>query len=198
MMKNNVKYKAPTRFGAWFAGFVNGRTGTAAVGEDGKIQSGYLRSALHSYYEYTVRCRRILGESVLNQSAQIGQLLHQYALSQSPPQWNPGSPQFIRASNNSASCQRSVTHNLIIQMNGIFQAVDNYNCRVQAAAQKLNKRLSSYCKGVLFRRPLMPSNFAPLEAQFCHLEKDFADCYPILNEAKELLKKETMIHEKVG
>lgn len=197
------KLKVPSRIGGWLQGFINGRTGTAAVGtERPLVHSGYIRSCLAGYHAYTAEMRSNLSAAVISCCANLQELLNNYSQTLLPDTAaNPlSSVETIRAKRNRSERQAVILHDVIHLQELLDQNVQCYNRHVEAAAYKVSKGLACYCKGVLFRKPVRPENLPELEIKYCDIPQDFPELLPILQSVHLILnasakKKEAEYHE---
>ena len=170
-----VKLRAPTRIGGWVQGFVNGRTGTAAL-EDGAVHSAYIESFAAGYRSYTAKKRGLLLATVTSCCADLRELLHSYSLTLQPDVFNaPDSAEAIRAAQRREVKQQSILRDMIQLTALLEQSVRRYNCEIKAAAYKVSRGLACYCKGVLFRKPVHPGYLPTLEIDCCEMARDYPE-----------------------
>ena len=184
-----TNYKLPNRVGAWIQGFVNGRSGTAGIGESGQVESGYIHALKEGYAAYATACRRTLADLVLDRSAHLQEVLCQYVWVKSPPEAEPGTPQAIRAAQRQRTRQEELTREMILTLSEISQAMESYNLSVGVTAHRVNRVRACYTKGVLCRRAVTADQLPLVAAPACTLEEDYFDLLPIIHHAQEILQE---------
>ena len=154
------RLRAPTRIGGWVQGFLNGRTGTAATGQDGAVHSGYLEAALAQYRAYAAKKRECLIVTITSCCAELRELLCSFP---APRAGSPKSVEEIRAAQRVAAAQGSILCDMIRLDELLAQSVERYDCDLEAAARKVSRGIACYCKGVLFRKPVHPAHLPEVE-----------------------------------
>lgn len=181
--------KVPSRFGGWIQGFVNGRTGTAAVDpKSSVVHSGYIQAFFAGYHNFTAQKKSNLSATVTSCYASLADLLLQYhQLREQDSALSPNSAEAIRAERNRVAKRADILRDIIRLQALLIQNIQRYNCSMEASANKLSRGIAWYCKGVLFRTPVRPESLPTLEVEFCEPNRDFPELKPILQEIGEIL-----------
>lgn len=172
---------------SWLQGFINGRTGTAAADSTSAVQSGYIQAFLASYHTFTTKKSGNLSAAITTCYASLTDLLFQYHQLENAPALPPGSAEAIRAEHERIAQRTAVLRDMIRLQALLLQNIARYNCDVEASANRLSRSLASYCKGVLFRKPVRPESLPILKINYCDLNRDFPELKPVLHEISEIL-----------
>lgn len=196
------KLKIPTRIGGWLHGFINGRTGSAAIDADGPlVRSGYISAYTEGYYTYTATLRVKLSALVTSCCSDLQELtLEFFSLSGSGK--NPYDDQQSRSVEEIRSDERclgrriEIIHNMIYLYELLLENVNNYNRTAEAAAHMLSRSLAFYCKGVLFRKAVRPENIPTITIDNCKLHDDFPEFVPTLDAVNTILVMNRKLNKK--
>lgn len=183
------KLKCPSPFFAYIQGFVNGRTGTAALDpRTGVVQSGYIRASHALYHCYCSQMWQSLSVTVTSCYSDLAELLHAYRQAENTRKATAsGSPETLRAEMAACDQESTAVSDMIRLYALLCQAVDRYNATVASAASRISRSLAHYCKGVMFRKPLHTENLPSLKVIPCDLTHDFSEMAPIIDELRHVI-----------
>lgn len=163
----------------WAKGFLNGRTGTAALSDDQIVQSGYVQMLQKRYEAFCAEQIRRMDIEFHALSAEAEKLLGELRSLREPlPDGVPVREEATvieqRAAerrNAELKCQRERCRlrqkevlDRLVDIRSTFSELD-VACRelLLKTASETETVLASYCKGVMYRRPITKSNIPRME-----------------------------------
>lgn len=211
----------------WAKGFLNGRTGTAALGDDQIVQSGYVQMLQKRYEAFCAEQIRRIDIEFHELSAEAEKLLWELRslrepLPDSVPVREGATVIEQRAAERrdaELKCQRkrcglrkTEVLERLVDIRAAFSELD-VACQelLLKTASETEAVLASYCKGVMYRRPIIKFNIPKMEISdtlrlfhenvewtrlaILHIDEEVNKSYENISEHEE---KETGKEEETG